>query len=444
MVHLKKFLVILILFLLALGNLGVSGESRDELVYLVPLEGAVEYGLHSYLERVFTEALGQGASGIILQFNTPGGRVDAAQEIKDLVQGLPVPVYAYVKPQALSAGAYLALACDGLYMAPGSTLGAAEPRVGLGPEEVADEKVLSFWEGEMRTQAELRGRDPEIAAAMVRREISIPGIVEEGRLLTFTTGEAREAGFIDGVFDRVEGLLEHLGYPGARLVQGEMRAAEKLARYITHPVLATLLLTIAMAALVIEIMTAGFGVAGSISITCFVLYFGGHIIAGLAGYEVVILFLIGIILLLVEAFITGFGIVGGVGILALGGSIVLSAADTGEGLRNFILALVMSSLIISISLKYMVKSKWLDNLILRYREDKDLGYVGPLQLGQLLGKEGVALTSLRPAGAVEIGGNRVDVVSQGDFIARGEQVEVIKIEGTRVIVRPVPRGGDGG
>ncbi|MDO9573532.1 MAG: ATP-dependent Clp protease proteolytic subunit [Candidatus Contubernalis sp.] len=295
MVRRKVLIVAVILLLFSVSSLLMAAE---EIVYFVPVRDAVEHSLKIFLDRSFKEAEQNNASALILEFNTPGGRVDAAQEIKDLILETEVPVYAYVRPQAVSAGAYLAMACDRLYMSPGSTSGAAELRQGITSEEVADEKHLSAWEAEMRTVAELRDRDPEIAAAMVRREISIPDVVNSGQLLTLTTRQAQSLGFIDGVFNTRAELLEHLGLEDAQVINKQMSSAERLARFVTHPVTSTILLTIAFAALVIEIMTAGFGVGGSISILAFTLFFGGHIIAGLAGYEVVILFLMVILLLL--------------------------------------------------------------------------------------------------------------------------------------------------
>lgn len=435
MPRLRIILIILVLAFWAFPSL-LLGSGDKNTLYQVSLEGAVEYGLKSYLERAFREAEAVEASAILLEINTPGGRVDAAQEIRDMIVEAPVPVYAYVKPHALSAGAYLAMACDALYMAPGATLGAAEPRLGLEGEEV-DEKTLSAWEADMITVAEMRGRDPEIAAAMVRREISIPGVVESGKLLTLTSQKALDLGFIDGVFDSRVDLLNYLNYGEATVIEGEMSGAEVLARFITHPVTSTLLLTIGFAALVLEIMTAGFGVAGSIGVLSFTLYFGGHIIAGLAGYEVVILFIMGIILLIVEAFVTGFGILGAGGIAAMVGSILLSATSTGEGLRNLLISTILAGLIIAISLRYLVKSNWLQNVILSYKEEKDLGYVGPMSFKGLMNKEGVTLTTLRPSGTAEIEGERVDVVSEGGYIPRQARVRVVNIEGPRVLVREI-------
>ncbi len=431
-VRLRVLLITIILLLLVFPPL-LQGSGEN--VHLISVEGAIEYSLERYLDRAFKEAHQQGASAIILEFNTPGGRIDASQDIRHIITESNIPVHAYVRPHALSAGAYLSMACDSLFMAPGGTIGAAEPRVGVGAEEAADEKILSAWESDMRTVAEMRDRDPDIAAAMVRKELSIPDIVETGNLLTLTSQEALSIGFIDGVFASRGELLEHLGLQDAHLIQEEMAYAERLARLITHPVVSTLLLTVGMAALILEIMTAGFGVAGSISVLSFTLFFGGHIIAGLAGYEVVILFLTGILLLIIEAFVTGFGLLGAGGAVAMVAAIVLSAASTGEGLRNLIIALILATVIIVISFKYLIKSTWLRNIILSYKEDKDLGYVGPKEASQLLDKEGITITTLRPSGTAEIEGNRIDVVSDGGYIPGDTRVKVVKIEGTRVVVR---------
>ncbi len=436
MARFRISILVVILCLLAFTPL-IQGA--DDIVYVVPVKGAVEHGLKSYLERAFGEAEKKDAAALVLEFNTPGGRIDAAQEIRELIVEAPFPVYAYVKPHALSAGAYLSLACDRLFMAPGGTIGAAEPRTGLAAEETTDEKLLSFWEGEMRTTAELRGRDPDIAAAMVRKEISIPGVVESGKLLTLTTKQAESLGFIDGVFNSRAELLEHLGLEETRVVTEEMSAAEKLARFITNPVVSTLLITIGLAALVLEIFTAGFGVAGSISILSFALFFGGHILAGLAGYEVIVLFLTGVVLLVMEAFVAGFGILGAAGIIALIASILLSAANTGEGLRILIISFFLAAAIIAVSLRFLVKSRWLSSVILSYREDKELGYVGPKQALELLGKEGITLTPLRPSGTAEIEDLRVDVVSDGGFVPVNTLVKVVTIEGPRVVVRQIKK-----
>ncbi|NMB40986.1 MAG: nodulation protein NfeD, partial [Firmicutes bacterium] len=141
-------------------------------VYVVPLQGEIEPGWLVFLERALEEAAENDASAVILDMNTPGGYIDSALKARQLLDDFPSPVYVHVRSHALSAGAYLALAADGFFMAPGSTIGAAEPRL-LGTDETVDEKNLSAWEAEMRVVAERQGKDPQLAAAMVRKEISI-------------------------------------------------------------------------------------------------------------------------------------------------------------------------------------------------------------------------------------------------------------------------------
>jgi len=417
----------------ALAPLPAAAENKP-LVYLVPVKGEIESGLYNFLRRVFTEAQANDADAIILEINTNGGFVKAAEEISTLIQNSSIPVYAFVRRSAISAGAYLALSCRALYMAPGSTIGAAEV-IDLTGQEVG-EKTISAWEGKMRSAAEQQGKDPEVAAAMVRASIEIPGLVETGKLLTLTTADAERIGFIDGVADSYAELLRATGLPEAQIVMAKEALAERLARFVTKPYIAILLVTIGLAALIIEILTAGFGVAGLISILAFALFFGGHMAAGLAGKEVLFLFIIGIILLLIEAFIPSFGIIGVGGIIALIASIVLSAATTGQGLRILLSAIILTVLIVIIAFRLLKKSPLWSQIVLQHAETKERGYVGVRDYSYLIGKVGLALTPLRPAGTAEFDGERVDVVSEGGFIQKDEKIKVIKVEGSRIVVRP--------
>jgi membrane-bound serine protease (ClpP class) len=434
----KLFLLLLVVFLTILpGSASVLAEapSGERSVYVVPLDGPVEKGLFRYLQRTFREAGQSGAEAIILEINTPGGTLEAAFDISKLILDSPVPVYAYVRYDALSAGAFLALSCRAFYMAPGSAIGAAEPR-GMGGEELVDEKLFSAWEAKMRSAAVAQGKDGQVAAAMVSKDIAIEGIIEEGKLLTLTDREALEIGFTDGIVSSRAQLLDTLGLSGAELVEINASTAEQLARFITHPTVATLIITIAFAALVIEVMTAGFGVAGTISIMAFALYFGGHIFAGLAGREVIFLFLLGFILLLIEAFIPNFGVIGLSGLAAIVASVVLSAATTGEGLRILVMSLFLSVIVIAFSFRFLRRSPLWSQIVLQYAETRDRGYVGPGDASSLVGEAGVTLTPLRPAGMAEINGKRVDVVSEGGYIASGVEIKVVFTEGSRVVVRP--------
>ncbi|NLM45222.1 MAG: nodulation protein NfeD [Firmicutes bacterium] len=432
----KKMLALLFaVILLASPLASVAANGAGKRVYVVKIDETVDKGLVRYVDRAFREAAANDAAAIILELNTPGGLVDAAGRIQELIYDSEIPVYAYVRYNALSAGAFLALSCQALYMAPGSSIGAAEIRDLSG--EAVDEKTVSAWESKMRTAAERQGKDPQVAAAMVRKEVEIDGLDGPGELLTLTAEEAARIGFADGIYAKRADLYEVLDLAEASETVVELSPAERFARFVTGIYVAPLLLAIGLVALVVEILTAGFGVAGVISIIAFALFFGGHLVAGLAGSEVLFLFLAGIILLLIEAFIPGFGVFGVGGILAIVASVVLSAASTGQGLRILLSAVVIAALLFAILYRYLKISGTWSHIVLQYAETKERGYVGTRDYSYLVGKEGVALTTLRPSGTCEIDGERIDVVTEGEFIASGTRVKVMKAEGTRIVVRPV-------
>ena len=178
----KKLAIIMFLCFCFLGITSVAfADEAPQKVMIITVDDAVELGLSSYLERNIATAEEQGADLIILELDTPGGRVDAAQDIKRILYGCDIETVALVKDQALSAGAYIAMCCDRIAMMPGSTLGDAEMLIN---GQRADEKYLGAWREEFAAIAEDKGRDPEIAKAFVDRDIEIEGIVEEGKLLT--------------------------------------------------------------------------------------------------------------------------------------------------------------------------------------------------------------------------------------------------------------------
>lgn len=416
------------------ANSGTAGA-----VYLFPVKGTIDSGMVLYLQRAFAE-IDAAEGAVILLFNTLGGYLDAALEIRDLLEESPLPVYSYVQSRAISAGAYLALSSEALFMAPGSTIGAAEPRL-VGAGEPVDEKTLSSWEAEMRGAAEQQGKNPAVAAAMVRRDLEIPGVVEKGELLTLTGSQAEEIGLADGLFSSVSELQDYLGLDRFPLVRQDPTAGERLSGWLTSPLTATLLLAIAIAALVIEVLTAGFGVAGIISLIAFGLYFGGHITAGVAGYESIVLFIVGIVLMLIEAFIPGFGIFGAGGLVALVAAIILAAATSRMGVIMLLIALALAGVIIYVAFRFLKKRGLLDRVMLSEAEKRELGYIALRDLTHLSGRRGVTATPLRPSGAVEIDGERVDVVSEGGFLPPGQEVVVVKVEGRRVVVRPIKEEG---
>ena len=368
--------------------------------------------------------------------------MDAAWEIVDALQDSDVPVYAYVD-RALSAGAMIALATDAIYMRPGATIGAATPVTGQG--EKASEKVVSALRSEFRALAEAKGLDPQIAAAMVDEGIEIEGVVEQGQLLTLTADEAVALGFAREVVDSQADLLARLGAAGAEVTTVSPNWAELIVRFLTNPIVAPLLLSIGFLGLLFEVKTAGFGFGGIAGLTALALFFGAHLIVGLAGWEELLLLAVGLILIALEVFVfPGFGIAGALGILALGAGIVLamlgrfpSFGDLARAMTALSASMVLAGVFAYAFLRHLPWSRQLGGLFLREATASEIGYISADVRSDLIGRKGTAGTALRPAGVGIFGKERVDVVSEGPWITAGRPIEVIRSQGYRHVVRQV-------
>ena len=417
-------------------------------VYRVHVTGVIELGLAPYIERSLEEAAAEGAAAVILDIDTPGGRVDAAERIADALSDSPVPTYAFVNRRAFSAGALISLATDGIYMRPGSVIGAATPVDGAGQK--APEKIVSAMRSEMRALAEARGLDPAVAEAMVDEDVVIEGVVEAGKLLTLTTEEAVELGYAEEVED-LDALFADLGYSGARVVTTEVNWAERIVRFLSHPVVSPFLLSLGFLGLLAEIKTPTFGMAGAAGLIALALFFGSHLIVGLAGLEDLLVFGAGIVLVGVEVFlIPGFGIFGVLGGLALFTGLYLSLLGSLPTMPDF----TRAGLILATSILLVVVTAWAllrslpgssrlarSGIFLFQRTDRDLGFESAHRRSELVGREGTALTDLRPSGVAMIGDERIDVVSESEWIAQGTPVRVVSAEGYRHVVRALARIG---
>lgn len=416
-------------------------------VYRVPVTGVIELGLAPFIERSVREAETRGARALVLDMDTPGGRVDAAQRIVDALGDAEVPTYAFVNRRAFSAGALISLATDRIYMRPGSVIGAATPVTGSG--EKAPEKIVSAMRSEMRALAEARGLDPAIAAAMVDEEIAVEGVSESGKLLTLTTEEAVSVGYASEVEDW-DGLMEAVGTAGHPVRDMEVNWAERVVRFLTHPVVSPFLLSLGFLGLLVEIKTPTLGMAGLAGLLSLGLFFGSHLLVGLAGWEDLLLFGVGTVLLGVEVFIVpGFGVFGLAGIVALLASIYLSLIGrlpTMPDLTRAAGVLSATILMVLVSawalIRTLPKSRRLarSGILLDVDEGRDIGYFSAAPREELVGSEGVALTDLRPAGTGRFGGERVDVVTEGDWIEEGTSIRILRAEGYRHVVRPVDEG----
>ena len=441
-------------FVLAFGLIGtlspaLSQEKPPAVVYVVPIEGIIDLGLAPFVRRVLDEAAKAGAAAVVLDVNTFGGRVDAAVQIRDSLLNARIRTIAFVNKRAISAGALISLAAGSLVMTAGSTIGAATPVQAGQPGAAAlpvSEKTVSYVRKEFRATAEARKRPLLIAEAMVDADVEIRGLIKKGKLLTLTTEEALKHKVADLRADTLESALQALGLGGAQLRRASPNWAENVVRFLTHPVVSSLLITIAMIGIIIEIRTPGFGIPGSLGVTSLALFFWGHWLVQLVGWEELLLALAGVILLALELLvIPGFGIAGILGIIALLASLVLSLVgpgDTGtflmESMARVVFSLLFALLASLVLLRFLPRLPFGRRLVLERGLDAAQGYASaPDSDAQWLGKRGRASSPLRPAGIAEIAGARVDVVSDGELIDAGQAVEVTRVDGNRIVVRQV-------
>lgn len=408
-------------------------ESRTGLVYWIPLNQTIEQGLASYLDRTFTEAEEAAADAIVIEMDTLGGEVTAALEIGKLISHSPIPVTVFIKGEAISAGSYIALNAETILMTPSSAIGAAEPRLITG--ETADPKTVAVWASNMRAAAEAHGRDADIAAAMVDREMVIEGLTERGQLVSLSASQAVEYEMADQIVKNQQDVLDAIGFPKAHVVEMDLTPAERLARFITSPFVVPVLFLIGLIGIGIELFTPGFGIPGIIGVLAFGLYFFGHFIAGFAGMETVLLFVAGIVLLVIELFIPGFGIFGILGLICFVAGVVMAAYDTVFGLGALLIAMVLTVIVLIVAGRYLGKRGVWHKFVLSERQENESGYVAPRSYKDLEGKLGQTLTPLRPSGAMLFDGKRYDVISEGGFIAADQPVVVVQVEGTRIVVR---------
>jgi membrane-bound serine protease (ClpP class) len=433
-----KSVIASIIILLSLASLvnPFTADADQKVVYVVPIEETVEKGLLAFLKRAVGEAEEAGAEAIIFDVNTPGGAVDAADGIGKLLTGTDLKTVSFVNKKALSAGAYISLNTDEIYMVPGATMGSAAIIDQQG--NTAGKKAESYWFAAMKAAAVECGRDPIYAQAMADESIDLPELgAGKGKLLTLTAEQALEVGYSEGTVKNLNDLLNKLGYEDAEVRNVNETFAEKLARFITHPIVIPILMTIGSLGLVLELYSPGFGLPGIAGLSALLLFFYGHMVAGLAGFETLILFALGVGLILLELFIPG-GIAGVIGLLAIVASFFM-ASDNVVHMGISLLVALTASIVLSILMirVFGKKMKFFKRIILTDSTSTEKGYVSNKNRLELIGVEGVTLTPLRPSGTIIVEDERIDVVSEGGFVPKGKKVRIVKTEGSRIVVREI-------
>lgn len=442
--RMRKMIGTFLLFILFLSAISIPFAQTDaasDKVYHVKIDEAVEKGLYAYLKRSFKEAEEAGAKVILLEIDTLGGHTDAAGQIGQLMQNTDIDIIAYVNYRAISAGALIALYADKIYMSPSGVMGASQVIETSG--NAADDKAHSMWVAEMINAAKSHNRETLYAEAMAEPSIPLPEYrAGEGKLLTLAADEAEKIGYSNGTVTSFQEVLELNGLENAEIVKTNVTFTEGIARFVTHPIVVPILLSIAGLGLVVELYSPGFGVPGTMALSALLLFFFGHLIAGLAGYETLILFIIGLGLIILEFFIAG-GIAGVLGSVAIVVSIILAGANPMFMAYSVLIAIAVAVSGMVIIMKFFGrKLHLLNKVILMDSTDTESGYVSNINRVELLGKKAITITPLRPSGTIDMEGERIDVVSQGSYIDRGKHVIIVKVEGSRIVVREFEKKGE--
>lgn len=428
--------------------LPVSGGAQVVYHLDLKLEGMIDPGVSAFVERVVEDAEDAQAAAIVFEIDTFGGRVDAATAIRDAILDAKPLTIAFINKRAISAGALIALACDKIVMTQAATMGATTP-VDLSGEKASD-KVTSYMRAEMRATAERTGRDVKIAEAMVDERVDIPGLsAEAGRPATLTTEQALHYKMADETAETLREVLKIYDLGEAQVIESELNWAEHVVRFLTHPIIASILLAVAMFGLIAEVRTPGWGLGGTLALIALALFFGSHLILRLAEWQELLLFVVGLVLLLIELFfIPGFGVVGLLGIALMLASFVItqlgdfrlwSAEEVAEKVAYLAASMISAIALSFVFMRTLPRFAAFNRLILSSQISASEGYVSsPTERdAELVGRRGIALSHLRPAGVGLFDGQRLDVIADGEFIEAQTPIQIVEASGSRIVVREV-------
>lgn len=442
----SKYLV----FIVFIFGLSSAFAQDEKLVYQFDIKEEIAAPVWRKVQLAMDEAHEIGADVILINMNTYGGAVDAADSIRTRMLNSKIPVYVLIENNAASAGALISIACDSIFMKPGSTIGAATVVNQNG--EVQAEKIQSYFREKMRATAEAKGRNPDIAEAMVDADKEVEGVSEKGKIVTLTASRAMELGFCEGEYNSPKEVLNHCGIEEYTIQKQQLTTIDAIIGFLINPAVSSLLILVIFGGIYFELQSPGIGFPLIAAVTAAVLYFMPLYLEGLAANWEILLFVIGLVLIALEVFvIPGFGIAGIAGIslaflgltLSLVGNIGFDfkPVQSSRLVEAGLIVVLSGSVSIFGSLFLAVRlfeSGMLSRLVLKTDQRKEDGFVGTsTKEFDLIGRDGVAYTDMRPAGKVEIDGVLHDAKASAGFIEKGTHVNVTAYSGAQIKVKVV-------
>ena len=444
----KAYFILVALFALCFAVLAQQPKA-----YYYKIDDNISKPALRLTEKAVKEAEEGKFDYLMLELNTFGGELEAADKIRTLLLNTKVPTIVFINNNAASAGALISIACDSIYMMPGASIGAASVVNQTG--EIMPDKYQSYMRSLMRTTAEHNGRNPNIAQAMVDPDVKIPGISDSGKVLTFTSEEAAKNGFCEGVVSSREEALSHVSETPVEITEQELSTIDKIINFLVNPVVSGILIMCIVGGLYFELQAPGLGLPSIIAITAALLFFAPHYLEGLAAHWEILLFIAGLVLLMLEFFVVpGFGVTGISGIVLIVASLVLTlvynvgfkfsfdpefnASAYISKMTILVLVSCLAGFFLSLWLgkKLILAETRFGSLALRTELESKNGFNSQdLTMKEYVGKEGVAQTILRPSGKVNIDGEVLDATIEHGYAETGDKIKVTRFENAQLFVR---------
>jgi membrane-bound serine protease (ClpP class) len=417
-----------------------QARAAGPVVYVIDVHGTVWPGQAQFVIGKLDEAAKDGASAVILDIDSFGGLLQSADDVKKALveHDRDYTEVAYVHQRALSSGSLIALSCKDIAMQPGGVLGSAQPHPGPDGGD-PDAELLSYARQEFMSTAEYRGRNPQVAEAWVTSPTDMPSLsIKSGDILTLSVNTAQQQGYCDVVAPGISDILAYLHMSGAQTVYCHLPFVTAAALWISDPWVTVLFLALGLALVIIEMMTMhSWGLAGLIGGAAVIAVFAAHIIAGTATWVGLIVFIAGILFLLFETHVfPGHGLSAVAGLICVFLGIFWALGGTAGGaLYPTVTAILVTLAIVIAFFIYLPRSRVWRVLSQNMQQKASGGYVAGADFTQFLGHRGTTLTLLRPSGAADVDGTRLTVVTEGAFLPPGAGIQVVKVQGSRVVVR---------
>lgn len=422
--------------------LGLSASDSHTLIYRIRLDQDIDKASQRLVVLGLEKASESGADYVLLDLDTYGGAVDAADSIRSAILRYPKPVVAYVNMQAASAGALISIACDSIYMKTGSSIGAATVVDQSG--NVMPDKYQSFMRGMMRSTAQATGRDPKVAESMT----------DTANVLTLTPAEAIAVGYCEGVAESYQEVAQTIAGSDDYIIRDmsdDMTWLDRLIQFLLHPLLQSIFMMMIVGGIFVEIRTPGIGLPLLTAVVGALLYFAPAYMVNLLSNWELLLFITGLILLAMEIFvIPGFGVCGILGIIAVVLALAFGMVDNADFYEldgTFTLTPLLRPIcIVTVSaaasifggvwlVRRLYATRSFDHIALREEMSAAEGYSGVVMgLEVLVGKEVTILSDLKPSGKVRsLDGHIYEAILRtGGYASKGETLKVVAAEQGRL------------